>query len=93
MGFKEIFDDFLNRSPDRNRSPDGGVAEENPASDPFQEQEQEIFGGIENWRKYQEGFYRFIKHPLRVMMEEPATVLFVSVPLALLLFIGGLRAW
>jgi flagellar protein FlaJ len=89
MGFKEIFDDFLNRSPDRNRAPDGGVAEETPVLDPFEEQEREIFGGIENWRKYQVGFYRFIKHPLKVMIAEPATVLFVSVPLALLLFIGG----
>ncbi len=58
-------------------------------SDRFVEQDQEIFSRVENRRKYQEGFYRFLKHPVRVMMEEPYTVLFVSVPAALLLFIGG----
>jgi len=83
VGFKEIFDDFLNRTP--NRDP----AEESPELDPYEEGEQEIFGKIENRRKYQEGFYRFIKHPLRVMIEEPFTVLFVSIPAALLLLIGG----
>ncbi len=44
---------------------------------------------IEDQRKYREGFYRFIRHPLRVMMEDPVTVLFISVPAALLLLIGG----
>ncbi|MDK2990106.1 MAG: archaeal flagellar protein FlaJ [Methanoculleus sp.] len=88
MGFKDIFDDFLNR----NRTRDGAAPEDVPAPDPFEEQEQEIFGRIENWRKYQDGFYRFLKHPLQVIMAEPATVLFISVPVALLLFIGGLAS-
>ena len=83
MGFKEIVDDFLNRLP--NRGPVEGAQE----PDPYEEREQEIFGKIENRRKYQEGFYRFLKHPLRVMIEEPATVLFISIPVALLLLIGG----
>ena len=73
MGFKEIIDDFLNRSPDR------GEAVDAPVADAFEEQEQEIFGKIEDQRKYREGFYRFIRHPLRVMMEDPVTVLFISV--------------
>ncbi len=85
MGFKDIVDDFLNR----NRSSPGGVADEIFIHDPVREQEQDIFLRIENRRKYQEGFYRFIRHPLRVMIEEPFTVLFVSVPVALLLLIGG----
>ena len=88
MGFKDIFDDFLNRSSDRNRSPGDGT-EGTPALDRFEEQEQEIFGGIEHWRKYQEGFYRFLKHPIKVMIAEPITAFFVSVPVALLLLIGG----
>ncbi|MCK9297806.1 type II secretion system F family protein [Methanoculleus sp. YWC-01] len=88
MGFKEIFDDFLNR----NRTRGGGAETITPEPDPFTEREQEIFGKIENWRKYQEGFYRFLKHPLQVMMDEPATVLFVSVPVALFLFIGALAS-
>ncbi|WP_332448856.1 type II secretion system F family protein [Methanoculleus sp.] len=83
MGFKDIFDDFLNRIPNR------GPTEGSPEPDPYEEREREIFGKIENRRKYQEGFYRFLKHPLRVMIEEPFTVLFVSVPAALLLLIGG----
>jgi len=88
MGFKDIFDDFLNR----NRTRDGGAPEDVPVLDPFEEQEQEIFGRIANWRRYQEGFYRFLKHPLKVIMEEPVTVLFISVPVALLLFIGALAS-
>jgi len=88
MGFKDIFDDFLNR----NRTRDGGAPEDVPALDPFEEQEQEIFGRIANWRRYQEGFYRFLKHPLKVMMEEPVTVLFISAPVAFLLFIGALAS-
>ena len=92
MGFKDIIDDFLNRSPDRNRSTGDDVPEAAPAPGGFDEQEREIFGKIENRRKYREGFYRFLKHPLQVMIEEPFTVLFISVPLALLLFIGGLMS-
>ncbi|WP_292517280.1 type II secretion system F family protein [Methanoculleus sp.] len=88
MGFKEIVDDFLNRLPDPVRPRERAVADA-PGPGTFEEQEQEIFGRIENWRKYQEGFYRFLKHPLRVMIEEPVTVLFISVPVALLLLIGG----
>ena len=85
MGFKDIFDDFLNRkSPDPESKPDDAGE-----LDRFVEQDVEIHGRIENWRKYQEGFYRFLKHPIRAMMEEPYTSLFVSVPVALLLFIGG----
>ncbi|MCT8336905.1 type II secretion system F family protein [Methanoculleus sp. Afa-1] len=86
MGFKDLFNDFLNRKPT-----DGEVApvDDGPDSERFVEQDQEIFGRVENRRKYQEGFYRFLKHPLQVMIEEPYTALFISVPLALLLFIGG----
>ena len=85
MGFKDIFNDFLNRNPSAPESvPDDALEPEL-----FVEQDQEIFGRIENWRKYQEGLYRFLRHPIRVMMEEPYTVLFISVPVALLLLIGG----
>lgn len=89
MGFKEIINDFLNRSPDRNRSVGQGEPEDAPAPGAFGEQEQEIFGKIENRRKYREGFYRFVRHPLQVMIEDPVTVLFISVPAALFLLIGG----
>ena len=83
MGFKDLFDDFLNRSPGRD------AGEKAPALDAFEEQEQDIFGKIERTKKYREGFYRFIRHPLRAMMEEPVSVLYVSVPVALFLLIGG----
>jgi len=85
MRLRDIFDDLLNR----NRSRGGIAADEVFVHDPFEEREQEMFSKIEDWRKYQEGFYRFARHPLRVMVEEPITVLFVSVPVALLLLIGG----
>ncbi len=87
MGFKEIVDDFLNRLP--NRSGGAGAEEAAPVLDAFEEHEREIFGRIEDTRKYREGFYRFIRHPLQVMMEEPFTVLYISVPAALVLLIGG----
>ncbi|MDD2472367.1 MULTISPECIES: type II secretion system F family protein [unclassified Methanoculleus] len=89
MGFKDILNDFLNRSPDKTPRPDSAAAESVPTPDTFDEQDQEIFSKIESRRKYQEGFYRFVKHPLRAMIEEPATVLFVSIPIALLFLIGG----
>ena len=91
MGFKEIIDDFLNRLPGQDRTT-GGAAADALVSESFEEREEEIFGRIENWRKYQEGFYRFLKHPLRVMAEEPLTVLFISIPAALLLFAGGVMS-
>ncbi|NLM28875.1 MAG: type II secretion system F family protein [Methanomicrobiales archaeon] len=82
MGFKDIIDDFLNRTPGHDEAAD-------IPTDTFEEQEREIFDKIEGHRKYREGFYRFIRHPLQVMMEDPVTVLFVSIPAALLLLIGG----
>lgn len=82
MGFKDIIDDFLNRLPGHDEAAD-------TRTDAFEEQEREIFGKIEGHRKYREGFYRFIRHPLQVMVEDPFTVLFVSIPAALLLLIGG----
>jgi len=85
MGFKDLFDDLLNR----NRPQPFDMPEEVPQPDPLVVRDEEIFRGIRRRRKYQEGFYRFLKHPLRVMMDDPYTVLFISVPAALLLFIGG----
>jgi len=85
MGFKDLFDDLLNR----NRPQPFDMPEEIPQSDPLVVRDEEIFRGIRRRRKYQEGFYHFLKHPLRVMMDDPYTVLFISVPAALLLFIGG----
>lgn len=84
MGFKAVIGDFLNRSPDRGE-------EDTLEAEIFDEQdlEQEIFGRIEGQRKYREGFYRFLRHPLQVMVEEPMTALIISVPAALLLLIGG----
>ncbi len=83
MKFRDIINDFLNRLPGRDKEVDA------PETDTFEGQDQEIFDKIEDQRKYREGFYRFIRHPLRVMIEDPITVLFISVPAALLLFIGG----
>ena len=82
MGFKDIIDDFLNRVPGHDEAVD-------TPTDAFEDQEREIFGKIEGHRKYRKGFYRFIRHPLQVMVEDPFTVLFVSIPAALLLLIGG----
>jgi flagellar protein FlaJ len=83
MSFKDIFDDVLNRSPARS---EGASSAE---IDALERKEHEIFDKIEHQRKYREGFYRFLKHPLKVMMEEPSNVLFITVPVALVLLIGG----
>ncbi|HOB17781.1 MAG TPA: type II secretion system F family protein [Candidatus Methanoculleus thermohydrogenotrophicum] len=83
MGFKEIINDFLNILPGCSREMDARVP------DTFEDQDREIFDKIKDQRKYRKGFYRFTRHPLQVMIEEPITVLFISVPVALLLLIGG----
>jgi archaeal flagellar protein FlaJ len=83
MSFKDIFDDVLNRS--STRSERTTIAE----LDEAERLEHEIYEKIQTQRKYREGFHRFLKHPLQVIMEHPVNVLFISVPVAVVVLIGG----
>jgi flagellar protein FlaJ len=49
----------------------------------------EITGKLETERKNREGIARFLKHPLKVLTEQPVNILIVCVPLSLIVFIGG----
>jgi len=49
----------------------------------------EITRGLEHERSTREGMGKFLKHPVKVLTEEPLNILIVSVPLALIIFIGG----
>jgi flagellar protein FlaJ len=50
---------------------------------------QEITKKLEHERKTREGIGKFIKHPLKVLLEKPINILAVCIPLALIVFIGG----
>jgi archaeal flagellar protein FlaJ len=49
----------------------------------------EITGKLETERKNREGIGRFLKHPLKVLTEQPVNILIVCIPLSLIVFIGG----
>ena len=49
----------------------------------------EITRGLERERSTREGMGKFLKHPFQVLTEKPINILIVSVPLALIIFIGG----
>ena len=53
------------------------------------EQQEEILEKIEVRRKKSEGFNRIFEHPFLVLTEKPENILLVSIPLALLFFLGG----
>ena len=49
----------------------------------------EITRSLEHERSTRQGMGKFLKHPFQVLTEEPINILIVSVPLALIIFIGG----
>jgi len=49
----------------------------------------EITQGLEHERSTREGMGKFLKHPFQVLTEKPINILIVSVPLALIIFVGG----
>lgn len=50
---------------------------------------QEITQKLEHERKTREGVGKFLKHPLKVLLEKPINILAVCIPLSLIVFIGG----
>ena len=49
----------------------------------------EITRSLERDRQTREGMGKFLKHPLKVLTEKPVNILILSIPLALILLIGG----
>jgi flagellar protein FlaJ len=85
MGAREVMDNFLNRgSTFRQADAPGYVL------DDFERSQVDITEKIASQKKIQEGIGRFIKHPLAFIREHPTNVLYISVPVALFVFFGGL---
>ncbi|MGA9029527.1 MAG: type II secretion system F family protein [Methanoregula sp.] len=57
--------------------------------DSVEKELNDITGKLEVERKSQEGMARFLKHPLKVLVEKPENILIVCIPLSLIVFIGG----
>ncbi len=49
----------------------------------------EITKKLEIERKSREGMGRFFKHPIQVLTEKPINILIVTIPLSLIIFMGG----
>jgi flagellar protein FlaJ len=49
----------------------------------------EITRNLEHERQTREGLGKFLKHPFRVLTEKPVNIFIVTIPLALIIFIGG----
>jgi flagellar protein FlaJ len=84
MGFQEILNNFLNRSSFQPANVPGYVLDE------YERSQQEITGKIAYQKKIREGFGRFLKHPLEFIREHPTNVLYITMPLAVLVFLAGL---
>lgn len=84
MGFQEILNNFLNRTTFRPANVPGYVL------DDFERSQAEITDKIAYQKKIQEGFGRFLKHPLEFIREHPTNVLYITVPAAVIVFLAGL---
>lgn len=49
----------------------------------------EITRSLDRDRQTREGLGKFLKHPFKVLTEKPVNILIVTLPLALIIFIGG----
>jgi archaeal flagellar protein FlaJ len=49
----------------------------------------EITKNLERDRQTREGLGKFLKHPFKVLTEKPVNIFIVTIPLALIIFIGG----
>ena len=55
----------------------------------FEQEHDAIITRIERFRASEHGIRRVLKHPVRMMTEEPMRSLYVTVPIALIIFIVG----
>lgn len=84
MGFKEVMDNFLNRSSYKQVNVPGQVL------DTYERSQTEITEKIAYQKKVQEGFGKFLKHPMTFIRENPTNVLYISAPIAIIIFAAGL---
>jgi len=86
MGMKDTFDNLMNR---------GQFQQKNvPAAD-LPQIEDEVHGittKLEIERKSREGIGRLLKHPVQVLTEKPINILFLTLPISIIVFFGGLVA-
>jgi flagellar protein FlaJ len=83
MGIKDHFKNLVNRG-DKTPAPLKSAELRSVETDV-----DEITRSLEHERSTRQGMGKFLKHPVQVLTEEPINILIVSVPLALIIFIGG----
>jgi flagellar protein FlaJ len=86
MGIKDHFKNMVNRG---NESPSPLKSSELSS---VEAEVDEITKNLERERLTREGIGRFLKHPVDVLTEKPVNIFIVSIPLALILLIGGFIA-
>ena len=83
MNVKETFRNIFNRG---SETPTPLKSAELSAIEP---ELDEITKNLERDRQTREGLGKFLKHPFRVLTEKPVNIFIVTIPLALIIFIGG----
>jgi len=83
MNVKETFKNIFNRG---SETPTPLKSAELSSIEPEMD---EITKNLERDRQTREGFGKFLKHPFKVLTEKPANIFIVTIPLALIIFIGG----
>jgi flagellar protein FlaJ len=83
MSIKDHFKNIFNRG---NETPTPLKSAELSSIEP---EIDEITKNLERDRQTREGFGKFLKHPFRVLTEKPVNIFIVTIPLALIIFIGG----
>lgn len=84
MSFSEVLNNFLNRSSYKQANVPGTVL------DNYERTQAGITDKIAYQRKVQEGFGKFLKHPMAFIRENPTNVLYISAPIAIIIFVAGL---
>ena len=83
MNVKETFRNIFNRG---SETPTPLKSAELSAIEPDID---EITRNLERDRQTREGLGKFLKHPFRVLTEKPVNIFIVTIPLAIIIFIGG----
>ncbi len=83
MNVKETFRNIFNRG---SETPTPLKSAELSSIEP---EIDEITKNLERDRQTREGLGKFLKHPFKVLTENPVNIFIVTIPLALIIFIGG----
>ena len=84
MAFQEILNNFFNRSEYKQPDVPGYVL------DDYERSQQDITSKIASQKKVQEGFGKFLKHPVQFIRDHPTNVLYITGPAAFIFFFAGL---